>query len=41
LWQPSHGAGSKIIVEHEGTEVDSWTAEKGYQPVSKEKREST
>lgn len=40
LWQPSHGAGSKIVVEHQGNEVETWTAEKGYQPASKEKEES-
>ena len=38
LWQQSHGAGSKIIVKHDGNDVDTWTAEKGYQPV--EKKES-
>jgi hypothetical protein len=41
LWQSAHGKESKIVVKHAGTEVDTYTADKGYQPVSKEtKKES-
>jgi hypothetical protein len=41
LWQASHGTGSKIVVKHEGNEIDSWNAEKGYQPASDEKKNSS
>jgi hypothetical protein len=37
LWQPSHGNTSKIVVKHEGEEIESWTADKGYQPIVKQK----
>ena len=37
LWQPSHGNSSKIVIKHDGEEVESWTADKGYQPSSKPK----
>ena len=37
LWQPSHGNGSKIVVKHDGEEIESWTADKGYQPATKAK----
>jgi hypothetical protein len=41
LWQAAHGKESKIVVKHGGDEVDTYTADKGYQPVSKEtKKES-
>ena len=41
LWQSAHGKESKIVVKHGGDEVDTYTADKGYQPVSKEtKKES-
>lgn len=36
LWQPGHGSASKIVVKFDGNEVERWTAEKGYQPASKE-----
>jgi hypothetical protein len=36
LWQPSHSKSSKIVVKYEGNEVESWTADKGYQPAKKE-----
>lgn len=32
LWQPAHGSASKIVVRFDGSEVERWTAEKGYQP---------
>jgi hypothetical protein len=35
LWQPSHGNASKIVIKHDGEEVESWTADKGYQPTVK------
>jgi hypothetical protein len=41
LWQPGHSAASKIVVKRDGNEVESWTAGKGYQPVSKEKKNAT
>ena len=41
LWQSSHGASSKILVKHDGKDVDTWTADKGYQPVSAEKKEDS
>ena len=37
-WQPAHKASSKIIVKFEGNEVESWTADKGYQPANTEKK---
>jgi hypothetical protein len=36
LWQPAHSSASKIVVKFDGNEVETWTAEKGYQPVTKE-----
>jgi hypothetical protein len=33
LWQPAHGAASKILVKYEGNEIERWTAERGYQPA--------
>lgn len=41
LWQPGHGSPSKIVVKHDGNEIESWTAEKGYQPASNEKKKSS
>ncbi|MGA9773840.1 MAG: hypothetical protein WBV94_32720 [Blastocatellia bacterium] len=41
LWQASHGNNSKIVVKHQGTEVDIWTAEKGYQPADMEKKKTS
>ena len=41
LWQAAHGNSSKIVVKHQGTEVDTWTAEKGYQPAGMEKKETS
>ena len=41
LWQAAHGNNSKIVVKHQGTEVDTWTAEKGYQPAGMEKKETS
>jgi hypothetical protein len=38
LWQPKHGSASKIVVRFDGSEVERWTAEKGYQPASKENK---
>ncbi len=38
LWQPSHSKASKIVVKHDGNEVESWTADQGYQPASNEKK---
>jgi hypothetical protein len=40
LWGPGHGSAAKIVVKHDGNEVESWTAEKGYQPASKEAKPS-
>ena len=37
MWQPAHKQTSKIVVKHDGNEVESWTAEKGYQPANAEK----
>jgi hypothetical protein len=41
LWQPAHSPTSKIVVKFEGTEVERWTAEKGYQPATKEDKDSS
>ena len=41
LWQPGHGNSSKIVVKHDGEEVESWTADKGYQPATKEKKSTS
>ena len=41
LWQAEHGNNSKIVVRLRGTEVDTWTAEKGYQPAGTEKKETS
>lgn len=38
MWQPAHSSASKIVVRFDGTEVERWTAEKGYQPASKENK---
>ena len=40
LWKPGHGSAAKIVVKHGGEEVESWTAEKGYQPASKVEKSS-
>jgi hypothetical protein len=37
LWKPSHSSASKIVIKFDGNEVESWSAEKGYQPAAKEK----
>ena len=39
MWQSSHKA-SKIVVKFQGNDVETFTADKGYQPVSAEKKES-
>lgn len=41
LWQPAHSSASKIVVRFDGSEVERWTAEKGYQPASKENKNAT
>ena len=41
LWRPAHSSASKIVVKYEGDEVESWTAEKGYQPVTREKKKAS
>lgn len=41
LWQPAHSPASKIVVRFDGSEVERWTAEKGYQPASKENKNAT
>ena len=41
LWGPAHSSSSKIVVKYEGDEVESFTAEKGYQPASKEKKKAS
>jgi hypothetical protein len=40
LWQTAHGNQDdlKIVVQHEGNALDSWSGEKGYQPVEDKKR---
>lgn len=38
LWQGTHSKTSKILVKFDGTEVERWTGEKGYQPVSKDNK---
>jgi hypothetical protein len=42
LWQTTQGKQNdlKIIVQHEGTELDSWTGDKGYQPAGDKKKDS-
>lgn len=41
LWQPAHSSASKIVVRFDGSEVERWTAEKGYQPASRENKNAT
>jgi hypothetical protein len=43
LWQGAHGKQSdlKIVVQHEGNPVDSWSADKGYQPAVNKKSEES
>ena len=41
LLKASHGDKARIVVKYEGNEVDTYTADKGYQPASKEKKESS
>ena len=38
LWQPAHSSASKIVIKFDGNEVESWSAEKGYQPAAKENK---
>ena len=38
LWQPAHTSASKIVIKFDGNEVESWSAEKGYQPAAKENK---
>lgn len=38
LWQTGHGSAGKIVVNHNGTEVETWTAGKGYQPTAEQKK---
>jgi hypothetical protein len=38
LWKPSQNTASKIVVKFDGNEVERWTAEKGYEPASKEEK---
>lgn len=38
LWQPAHSSASKIVVRFDGSEVERWTAEKGYQPEKERER---
>jgi len=40
LWKSSHGDKGKVVVKYEGNEVDTYTADKGYQPVVKENEKS-
>jgi hypothetical protein len=40
LWQGSHSKTSKILVKFDGTEIERWTAEKGYQPASKDNKDA-
>lgn len=40
LWQTSHSSASKIVVKFDGSEVERWTAEKGYQPATKENKDT-
>jgi hypothetical protein len=41
LWQTGHGNASKVVVKHDGEEVESWTADKGYQPATMEKKDAS
>ena len=41
LWGPAHSSAGKIVVKFDGDEVESYTAEKGYQPASKEKKKAS
>lgn len=41
LWRPAHSAASSIVVKFDGNEVERWSAEKGYQPATKEAREAS
>jgi|SRR5215216_5861951 len=42
LWQSAQGKkdGLKIIVQHEGNTLDSWSGEKGFQPAEIKKKSS-
>jgi len=40
LWGPAHSSAGKIVVKFDGDEVESFTAEKGYQPAAKEKKKA-
>ena len=41
LWQPAHSAASKIVIKFDGDEIERWSADKGYQPVTKENKAPT
>ena len=41
LWKDAHSKTSKILVKFDGNEVERWTAEKGYQPASKDNKEAS
>jgi hypothetical protein len=40
LWQNAHGKQDdlKIVVQHEGNALDSWSVDKGYQPAQNSKK---
>lgn len=40
LWQNAHGKQNdlKIMIKHEGNDLDSWSGEKGYQPAGSSKK---
>ncbi|HVG21504.1 MAG TPA: hypothetical protein VNI02_20870 [Blastocatellia bacterium] len=40
LWQNAHGKQDdlKIVVQHEGNALDSWSVDKGYQPAQTKKK---
>lgn len=42
LWQNAHGKQDdlKIVVQHEGNALDSWSVDKGYQPAQNSKKSS-
>ena len=42
LWQNAHGKQSdlKVVVQHEGNALDSWSGDKGFQPAESKKKSS-
>jgi hypothetical protein len=41
IWKSSHGAKARVVVRYGGSEISSYTADKGFQPAPKPKEEES